>query len=186
MCAKHVAWLLSVLTVVSTATVSLQAQAYDPQSKPVDNSGRRLAMVIPALPHEAPVMGAIRMSGTGSKALNSGIPASSRISGSAKGTANAVFPVRVRLTPQAQATVASTFGIMKGVSDIVWKRVTDVASWVYILLKQSNEAPKVTPAAGMAVMPDVGIASMTPIADPGKSTQLVFTSSHRLMTVVGR
>jgi hypothetical protein len=170
---------------VSAAAVA-PALAYDPQGKPADNSGRRLAVVIPGMPHPGVPLAVAPHAHRGTTGIKSAASTASGDDGFSENPTLAGFGTQLRLSRQTQETLENGLKASRVISDAAWKRLTDMATWISILLRQSEQAPRVSPGNGLVVMPEVNVAAMTPIGDPGKSTQLVLTSERRLRTVVGR
>jgi hypothetical protein len=172
---------------LGTATAS-PTLAYDPQGKPADNSGRHLAIAIPgigvaqsAVPvaitpgvHRAPTF---IKTGAGHKSGDDDFSQNPTLSG---------FGTQLRLSRQAKQALDNGLKASEAISDEAWKRFADMAIWISMLLRQSDQPPRVTPVNGLITHPQVNVASMAPIADPGQGIHLVVTSERRLRTVVGR
>jgi hypothetical protein len=147
---------LSLLTVaLSIGPVAAQEQ----EGKRRDNSGRQLAMVVPAPPPAvARPLAAIPV-GLQRKAAE--------------------------MTPQVKETVEKGAVIVQNVSNIAVKRAGDVVVWVSTMWRELNDTPTITPVHEFSA-PSPPASAMHPMdADRGSRT-LYFTNEHRLKTVVGQ
>lgn len=137
--------------------------ALSEESKPRDNSGRRLAMAVPPPPAAAKPVTAV--------------PAVPVIP-------PALQQKAAEMTPQLKEMAQKGGQIAQGVSHIAVKRAGDVMVWVNTMWQELNDTPAITPVREYrAPMPP--LHSMRPM-DAGQGNRLYFTNERRLKTVVAR
>lgn len=160
------------------------------EERKADNSGRKLAVIIPLPPSPSPV--AVRPIAIPHTAKG-GVSSSYVPPGSALNDRPGAFRARrlssvstpIKLSPETKAALNQGARAATGLSKIAIKRVSDIGAWVGVLWNQMNDA-RLTPASPV-LGPDISNADMGPIPEPGRSvSKMYFTNERRIKTVTGR
>jgi hypothetical protein len=151
-----------------------------------DNSGRRIAAVVPRIDHLHLIDG---FNGGGETDK-----VQSKATAEKSGESEPDFGNRVlsglsrspELSPGMQKVLEQSTNAARGLSRVAAKRVGDLGIWISTVWRELNDFPQVTPNSPIAV-PTPPPSVMKPLMEPSqKNSELWFTSEHRMKTVVNR
>jgi hypothetical protein len=145
-------WQTLPLLVISAASVNcLSVEANEPQSSPHDNSGRRIAQILPAAisvkpmtMHSAPVSPSGWIS-----AVDRLHARTSEATASANQQLASITPA-LPLPQSARDALLNGATAAEGLTKIAARRVADFATWGAVLWENLNDVPHITPAADIS------------------------------------
>lgn len=178
---------ITAISAVTVLAVSATALAEDGERRRSDNSGRRIAVVIPGAPRVMPAaaVGVMPVSSSAKIVPVNRSAASERSDARPMKLLSSIGTPAAELSPEVKDAMDKGIVVAQGLSKIALRRASDVGAWVGTMWRQCNEVPLMSPATEFAA-PTPPLGSMRPLSSAGRERQLYFTSERRLKTVVGQ